>query len=185
MKKLEIIKSLSSGPQDNLKRIKYFDRTSNATALILGKLLKENIDNKYWLKLGYNSFSDFMAQCGFSFTRRTAYNYIDLWGCFCDWKISYDDFVSVPYSKLLRIKGVVDETNLRDWLVKAEVLSRNDLELEIRELKGNEGMDDFKPIPRMFRCKEHGGWIIDVSINDCCPNWVKNFYDEAKKVLKL
>lgn len=176
---------LSLDPQDNLKKIKYFDRNSNITALILGNLLKQNNEGKYWEALGYDSFADFIAQGEFSFTRRTAYNYIDLFDLFVKWKIDYDELISIPYSKVLKIKDVIDKDNLNEWLAKAKTLSRSDLDVEVREVLANEEDKEYKVMPKIYKCKEHGKWIIEVDINDCCPDWVKSFYDEAKKMFNL
>jgi len=160
------VKSLSVSPQTNLQKLLELDKTSNATALILGTLLKENVENKYWAGLGYDSFSDFIAQAGFSFTRRTAYNYIDLYDMFIKWKINYEEFISVPYSKMLKIKDVIDEDNLKEWLAKAKVLSRTDLMLEIGEdkYKGEE----YKPMPKVYLCKDCKKWVIDCEPDELC-----------------
>jgi len=160
------LKPLSTNPQTNLEQILRFDRTSNATALILGTLLKENVDNNYWEALGYESFSDFIAQSGFSFTKRTAYNYIDLYGMYIKWKINYEEFISVPYSKMLKIKDVIDEDNLKEWLAKAKVLSRTDLMLEIGEA-GYKG-EVFKPMPKVYLCKDCSRWVVDCDRGDLC-----------------
>ncbi len=168
MKKITKQSAISKNPTDNLNKIRYYDRVSNVNALVLGKLLKENVDNCYWEKLGYSSFTDFVAQGNFSFSRRTAYNYIDLWGMFVKWKIEYDDFIKIPYSKLLMVKDVIDKDNLDDWIAKAEVLSRTDLQLEVREAEVNEGEQEFKPLPKIYWCKDCGGLIIDVDPEDLC-----------------
>jgi len=160
------LKPLSTNPQTNLEQILRFDRTSNATALILGTLLKENIDNSYWAGLGYESFSDFIAQSGFSFTRRTAYNYIDLYEMFIKWKINYEEFISVPYSKMLKIKDVIDKDNLKEWLAKAKVLSRTDLMLEIGEV-GHTGKG-FKPMPKVYLCRDCNLWVVSCDEGDLC-----------------
>lgn len=159
---------ISLNPHDNREKIRYFDRVSNVTALILGKLLKENVEKEYWKKLGYESFSDFIAQENFSFSRRTAYNYMDLWDMYVKWRIKYEEFVSIPYSKLLAIKNVINEENLSDWLAKAKELSRTDLQLEVKEVEANKDQEVYKPFPKVYRCSDCGGWVVDIDPKDLC-----------------
>lgn len=162
--------ALSKGPTDNLNKIAYFDRVSNITALVLGRLLKENLDNRYWEKLGYSSFKEFIASAGFSFTWRTAYNYIELWELFCQWRVRFEEFVSIPYSKILLIKDVVDKNNLDEWLAKAKELSRDDLRAEVVEYKEYSDNDnqEYIPAPKVYLCKDCGKWVIEADIDDIC-----------------
>ncbi len=194
---MEIIKQIaerqviSCSAQDNLEKLTQYDRITNATALVLGKLLKENTDNEYWKQLGYESFTDFVAQAGFSFTRRTAYNYIDLWDMFEKFRIDYQRFVEIPYSKLLKIKPVITKDNLEEWIVRARELSRTDLEAElvdygIKQEEGvTEGINGFRMTPKIFKHTHCGKWIIEVAPSDCCKRWLKTFIRVALKELGI
>lgn len=183
--------TISLNAQDNLSKLIQYDRITNATALVLGKLLKENVDNDYWKQLSYESFSDFVAQAGFSFTRRTAYNYIDLWDMFEKWKIDYEKFVEIPYSKLLKIKSVITQENLEEWLCRARELSRTDLEAELLDSgvvaeEGHNGdLGGFRPAPKIFKHSHCGKWIIEVAPSDCCKRWMKCFVRVALKELGI
>lgn len=163
---------ISESVEDNLAKLRYFDKMTNVTALILGKLLKENVDNRYFEKLGYESFTDFIGDSQFSFGQRTAYNYIYLWDIYEEYQIEYERFVKVPYSKMLKIKRVIDRDNLEKWLKKAETLSRNDLEIEVREVLVNEGKreedDGYKELPNIYICPDCRGFVIDCELKDLC-----------------
>lgn len=158
----------STDETDNLNKIKQYDRNTNVNALILGKLLAENIEFTYWKKLGYDNFGDFIAQGDFSFTKRTAYNYVDLWKMFCKFAIEMEEFTAIPYSKMLKLKDVLTEDNIEDWMSKAKTLSRNDLELEVREGKAQEAGKPFVPMPKMYLCPDCNKWVIDVLPSDIC-----------------
>lgn len=168
MEIMTIDQLVSIDEQDNLKKIKFYDRNTNINALILGKLIGENIEFGYWKKLGYESFSDFIGQSNFSFTSRTAYNYVDLWKMFCKFAIDMDRFTEIPYSKLLKLKDVITEENLEEWLEKAKTLSRTDLELEVREKNCQLAGKPFIPMPKMYLCSECNRWVIDVDPSDIC-----------------
>ena len=163
---LDQYKSLDEN--DNLTKIRQFDRNSNLNALILGKLLADNIEFQYWKKLGYESFKAFVGEEGFSFTQRSAYNYVDLWKMFCRFAIEMEEFTSIPYSKLLKIKDVVDEKNLEEWLGKVKTLSRTDLELELKESKANKEGKPYVPMPKMYLCPDCNKWVIDVMPSELC-----------------
>lgn len=165
---MEITTIKSFDERDNLTKIKFYDRNTNINALVLGKLISENILNEYWKKLGYDSFGDFVAQSNLSFTKRTAYNYIDLWKLFCKFTIDMDKFTEIPYSKLLKIKDVITEDNLEEWLSKAKELSRSDLELELEENKALEAGKPFIPRPKVYLCPDCHKWVIWVSSMDIC-----------------
>lgn len=159
---------VSSNEIDNLEKIKQYDRHTNLNALILGKLLAENVEYGFWRKLGFDSFTDFISQGGFSFTKRSAYNYIELWKLFVKFAIEFEEFVSIPYSKILKIKDVINEENLEEWLGKAKTLSRTDLELELKEIKAQSEGREYKVMPKIYLCKDCGGWVIDLMASDIC-----------------
>jgi len=158
----------SKNETDNLDKIRQFDRNTNMTALILGKLLAENVEYEYWRKLGYENFGDFIAENNFSFSKRTAYNYVDLWKMFCKFAIEMEEFTSIPYSKMLKLKDVADEKNLPEWIEKAKTLSRTDLDLEVKELKCQNEGKPYIPMPKMYLCPDCNKWVIDLSPDEIC-----------------
>ncbi len=166
--KIMPINIVSIDEQDNLSKIKFYDRNTNINALILGKLIGENIEFGYWKKLGYESFSDFVGQSNFSFTKRTAYNYVDLWKMFCKFAVDMERFTEIPYSKLLKLKDIINEDNLDEWLEKAKTLSRTDLELEVMETNCQNQGKPFIPMPKMYLCDTCHKWVIDVDPSDIC-----------------
>lgn len=184
-------KTISLNAEDNFEKLKYFDQVENATALIKGKLLKENLANGYWKSKGYDSFGDFIAQGGFSFTRRTAYNYIDLYNLYEKWQINYDEFIEIPYSKLLRIKNVITKDNLSLWLARAKELSRGDLETEImeREEVGDEKFEESMfaggNFPKVYKHNHCGKFIIEIAPDDCCKRWLRIFVEKAQERLAI
>lgn len=178
MEIMNISQLVSINESDNLKKIKFYDRNTNINALILGKLIAENIEYGYWQKLGFESFTDFVGQSNFSFTKRTAYNYVDLWKMFCKFAIDMDRFTEIPYSKLLKLKDIITEENLEEWLEKAKTLSRTDLELEVKETGCQISGKPFIPMPKMYLCVDCNKWVIDVSPEDICQCGKSSFKGE-------
>lgn len=81
-----------------------------------------------------------------------------------------DDIKDISWNKLQRIlpeirgksKDVVDE-----WVEKARCLSRQDLDLEKKEEKANEGFDNKLSYPSLWRCKRCGKWQLPPDLEVC------------------
>lgn len=158
----------SLNENDNRDKLRMYDRNTNVVALLIGKLLQENIENNYWKKLGYSSFENFVGEEQFSFTKRTAYNYIELWRLFVKWNIEYDRFVKIPYSKILTVSSVLSADNVEDWIAKAETLSRSDLEIVVKEVKTNKDKKENRKVPKVYLCAKCGKWKIDAPKSEIC-----------------
>jgi len=159
---------ISLDENDNRDKLRTYDRNTNVTALVIGKLLQENIENEYWKKLGYKDFKNFVGEEQFSFTARTAYNYVELWRLFVKWNVEYDRFIKIPYSKILTISAVLNEANVDEWIAKAETLSRTDLEYEVKEIKAVKDKMENRKVPKVYMCAKCGKWKIDAPRSEIC-----------------
>lgn len=134
--------------------------TVETSGLYMGKLLYEIQENLLYLKLGYDTFEQYLADPELSFKRATAYN---LKKTYKQWVLDYgfpiEEVGTIGFERLLEAGKVATEETKDSWLTKAKELSRGDLMTEVFEHRGNEGHPDFLPMPRMRRC-EHKKWEI-------------------------
>jgi hypothetical protein len=58
-----------------------------------------------------------------------------------------------------------------------------DFAKKYKDEKKQEGQEDYLAPPEYFRCKCHGRWVVVIPINDCCPDFLRSFYEQTKKKL--
>lgn len=117
--------------------------------LVLGRLLKENRDKKYFKALGYDTFEDFLGSPDIAMSRSMVFDLIRAVEVFID-KLArpMDELAEVGISKLSAIakddkdgQPVVYQ-DVEEWMGKAKELSRSDLLEEVAP---------FTPNPRVRR----------------------------------
>ena len=102
-----------------------------ANFLVLARLLKDNRDEGMFKFLGHDSFDSYLGSPELGFKRSTAYGLIHLVELYVDkLNVPADKLIAIGTSKLTKIASVV-ESNVSDWLDKAEHYSKSDLDEQI------------------------------------------------------
>jgi len=102
-----------------------------ANFLVLARLLKDNRDEGMFKLLGHDSFDSYLGSPELGFKRSTAYGLIHLVELYVDkLNVPADKLIAIGTSKLTKIASVV-ESNVSDWLDKAEHYSKSDLDEQI------------------------------------------------------
>ena len=143
--------------------------------LFLGHLLFENKENKFWENLGYESFREYLGQPEFGYKQAVLYRFAQLYDIYCQ-KLGYkpEQLADVSYDRLFMIKDKILEGDKEEWLSKARTLSQGDLALEVREEDANVGFKDKKTMPKVYRHKDCGKWIIDIDPEELCKCFEKD-----------
>lgn len=152
--------------------------------LNMGKLLKIIRDNKFYKPLGYDNFTSYVINSELGFKRSTAYYYIEIFEFFAQklkWK--QEKIVEMGYDKLVRLMPVIKKNpeKVEELVTDAKVLRPYDFNKKYRDEKKQEGHEEFLAPPEYFRCECHGKWKIIVPIDDCCPDFIREFYVQAKR----
>ena len=149
--------------------------------LEFGRLLKDNRDKNYYEALGYETFEEYIANPELSLSRTTIYRFIRVFEVYVEkLKLPKKELALVGCSKLDLIKERVNKSNWKKWAAKAQALSYTDLSMEVQEERDKKA-GIFKRRPKMFLCKDHRAWIIDIDPEECCPDWVEEFVKKATK----
>jgi len=128
--KQELLKETA---QNNYEYILEAKNITEATFLVMGKLLTENRREGYYKILGHRTFEEFIASPEISFHRTTAYKFMKIYQEFIEYyKVTDEDLKGIDSDKLYLIISVLDRKNLKDWLEKARTLSRSDLRTAIQ-----------------------------------------------------
>ncbi|MCH7641304.1 hypothetical protein IID22_03850 [Patescibacteria group bacterium] len=160
--------------QKNHKSILLAVRGISMGWFILGQLLQENKENKFWGKLGYESFREYLGQPEFGYKQAVLYRFAQLYEIYCQ-RLGYkpEELSDVSYDRLFMIKDKVLEGDKEEWLAKARTLSQGDLALELREEDANVGFPEKKTMPKVYRHKDCGKWIIDIDPGESCTCFEK------------
>ena len=113
----------------------------------LGALIRKMRDTKGYLELDFTSFEQWKGDIGIK--RQSMYNYLKLDEC---WRLRLyriteldkNILLGMPYSKILHIAHIILNKNkdgtwkhtddtVVEWIHKAHVLSRSDLDIELKE----------------------------------------------------
>ena len=115
--------------------------------MMLAKGLYENREKKYYIELGYETFDDFIAIPEISISRSIAYDLMLAYKTFIvDLKFTGEEIQKIDVTKtraILRI-DIPNKTSAKEWLHKADTLSRSDLMSAIREYQGKEEIEHTK-----------------------------------------
>jgi len=182
-KKLNLPKNNARQTHNEILMLK---RNMGLAFLNMGKLLKIIRDNKFYETLGYNNFTSYVVNSELGFKRSTAYYYIEIFEFFVQklkWK--QKKVVEMGYDKLVRLMPVIKKNpENEDVLVTdAEALRPYDFNKKYRNEEKQEGHEEFLAPPEYFRCEKCSKWIIAIPVDDCCPDFIKNFYIQAKRKL--
>ena len=154
------------------QELKGFIKQHGVLFLEIGRLLKTFKDNQFFTFMGHDTFASFVADTEIGLQPSTARAYIYIYEIYIQ-KYGYpkSEIAQVPWYKLRMIapslKGA-GKKRADELLTKAKSLSANDLRIELKEEKANEGFADFKPFPNVYRCKTCGNWIVGVDEKDIC-----------------
>jgi len=156
----------------------------------LGMLLKQVRDENYFEVLGYNNFTSYVINSELGFSRRTAYNYIEIYEWYVE-KFKYDMeyLAEIGQDKLMRLLLIIKKESpgkekLESLMGEVRELRPVDFAKKYKDDKKQISHEDYLAPPEYFRCKECGKWKIVVPVNDCCPDWIVNFRKATKKAEK-
>jgi len=139
------------------------------SSMQLAKLLKEAKDNHMYIDWGYDSFEAGLADPEISISRTTAYALIQVWETWIEsYGLKLEEVSEVPYDKLIMVAPMVTEDNHKEMFENAKSLSRQDLVHMKLEKKANQGLPDFKPYPKFWRCKNCSLWVSDAKLEEFC-----------------
>lgn len=104
----------------------------------LGAYLKEIRDKKIYIDLGYETFESYIAIPELSFKRSMVYSLIGIYETYFEKsnQSDIDKFKEIDITKLDRIRQFSKKENFSEWISKARELSLSDLNISIREAKG-------------------------------------------------
>lgn len=177
-------KIVKSNAQEIHRDILTLKKDMGLAFLKMGELLKEIRDNNYYKELGYDNFISYIVNSELGFKRSTAYYYISIFEFFVEkLKWEQEKIVGMGYDKLVRLMPIIKKNpdNLEDLVTDAEVLRPYDFNKKYKDEEKQNGHEDFLAPPEYFRCEKCGKWIIVVPIDDCCPDFVRKFYVQAKR----
>lgn len=107
--------------------------------LDLGKLFYENKENKYYKRLNYDTWTEFLGDPDIGYRESTVRGLMLVYRKFLlEYNVSKERLLLVGFSKLRTISPVVNEENVEELLDKGAVLSRSDLRLEVLEIQTGE-----------------------------------------------
>lgn len=143
--------------------------TLGLSSLQMAFYLKVVKKDRLYLQWGSDTFEEAIADPDIAISRSTAYGLIQVWDTWVEkYGLSPETVASVPYDKLLLVSPAVDGNNYQEMFHNAKTLSRSDLAHIKLERKLNKGLPDFKPMPRMWRCKTCGKWVIEAQPSEIC-----------------
>jgi len=120
--------------------------TAASAFVLMGQRLNEIKEKNLYRFLGdggYETFESYLASPELQFDRRKAYYLIQIYKTFCeDFKIDKEEVSKIYWTTLRQILPVVNKENCSEWLNKAKTLSRNDLNMEIKQIQS--GIDPRK-----------------------------------------
>ena len=144
MDKITLIKDTKPSRKafNNFRDIVHHKFEAALRMIELGKLFKENRDQKMYKQFGCKSFTEFLAMPEIGFQRSTVYAFIHIHELYVD-KLGREpiELCNIGMYKLQQINPVV-EGDPDEWLSKAEVLSPKDLINCVREHQGKEPMPE-------------------------------------------
>ena len=172
MKKLtdnSAISDLGARSHEVREEIMELRKNLSLSSIRLAYLLKQVKEKKLFSDWGHPSFESAIADPDISISRSTAYGLIQVWET---WVEKYgktpDEVAEIPYDKLLLIAPIVDEDNMEEMFENAKALSRQDLQHMKLEKKANQDLPDFKPMPKLYRCRHCGLWVFEADDNELC-----------------
>ncbi len=108
---------------------------------VMGAILKEIHDNEYYLTMGYDTFTAYLADPDIGVKRSSAYHSMRLVDMF-----TIEETSGVNYSKLIKIAPLVTDKNKDELVVLAKTLSTSDLNKELKKYKGEKEEESVRHI---------------------------------------
>jgi len=170
--------------QQTHREILTLKRNMGMAFVVLGELLKDIRDKKFYEELGYKNFTSYVVNSELGFKRSTAYYYIEIFEFFAQklkWK--QEKIAEMGYDKLVRLMPVIKKNPEKTdaLVIDAEVLRPYDFNKKYRDEEKQKGHEDVLAPPEYFRCEKCGKWKIVIPIDDCCPEFIKEIYIQAKR----
>jgi hypothetical protein len=101
----------------------------------LAEILKEVFDNEYYKELGYETFTLWLSSPEIDMSKQLGYRLVDMYKIYVvENKVKHAVLSITDYTKLSKILPIVkkDPSKMDEWLEKARLLRRSDLEREVR-----------------------------------------------------
>lgn len=109
-------------------------RSLNGGFLEIGRLLKENKDNRFYEVLGHETFESYISSPELSMSRSAVYTLIQIYEkLVLKLNIPAEELMDTDWTKLQKILPSINEDNKQDLLSKAKVLSRSDLAIVVSD----------------------------------------------------
>lgn len=125
-------------------------------------LLKQARRMDIWEKLGYGSWSSYLAQPEISLKTSSVDNYITALNRFQELKLPESEYTQIPKTKAVMIAPHLSEGDPKELIEQAKAMSWSDLKAEIGLLKGEEEPEETgRPRkPKIKWCDKHQKWSI-------------------------
>ncbi len=189
----KIIKTKGEGAFEIHQSILALKKQMGMAFVELGRQLKIIRDEGYYQVLGYDTFSSYVINSEIGFSRRTAYNYIEIYEWYVE-KLAYgiQYLAEVGQDKLLRALPILREEYAKLTYPKLKEKAEQ-LMLEIQELRPvdfakkykddqkQDGHEEYLAPPEYIRCDKCGKWKIILPIDDCCLDWLEDVVKQLKK----
>lgn len=141
-------------------------RSYEALFLVIGKLLKNIRDEKFYQILDYESFSQFLNSEELGFSREKAYMCIRVYEYYIEYlKINYQKLSHMNISRLSMmipmLKDVKDKEKQIEQIEEFSAMRHNDFIREVKQKTNKDGK------PNVFFSEESAKWIIQYHNNKC------------------
>jgi len=146
MKNLSLIQK-NKLAQESDNELSKWRRVGSIAYLYQGKILKKIKEEKLYKYLGespeFESFEIYVNSRGLDL--RKAYYLIQIWTTFCEkFKYKPEELSDIHWTSLRTILPCVNETNIKELVEKARILTRTHLNTEIKQLK--EGLSSLEEL---------------------------------------
>ena len=135
-------------------------RSQEGLFLVIGKLLKDVRDEKLYMKLDYENFSQFLASEELSFGREKAYQYIKTYEYYIEYLELSENYVGqLNISRLSMmvpvLKKIDDKDKILEKMDELSSLRHGDFVREVRKTT------KVSSKPRVYWSEEREKWIIE------------------------
>ena len=135
----------------------------------LAGIFKTIRDEKIYKDLGYGSFKEYLALPEMPYELPTVYSYIRIREVILELEIDPGVLEEITYVKFRALIPYITKDNKEELLAQAKTLSSSDFKKLFADKKKNEGFEDERPIPKVFRCKDCGKVKWDALPEEICP----------------
>ena len=152
-------------------QLKDLIRKQGLLYLDIGRLLMIIRDEDYYQHFGYDTWLEFVNSGEITIKQSTIYAYISIYEMYVmKYGITLDALAEIPWDKLhlalpaVRRAGGKEE--VKEWVIKAEKLSRSDLRIEVGEVESIRGAKT--TLVKAFKCDDCEKLRIDLDKKEIC-----------------